>query len=270
MIRTVDLHTHSSASDGQYDPAELVEMAQKNGVEVLAVTDHDTIDGVEEAVLAGERVGIRVLQGVELSAGDYVNLHILGYGFSTGKLERFLAERKKSREARKYRIADFLREKGICIDLAEVERQAGGGSVGRPHFALAMVEQGFVSTRKEAFDRYLDTAEFHAFDKSRLSAETCIRELKDAGGKVSLAHPYQILLGKETLDHLVRRLTDLGLDAIECCYPRHTPEQTAYYRKLAGKYRLHITGGSDFHGERHKPDIQLSRWRLDVDWLLDA
>ncbi len=270
MIHTVDLHTHSSASDGQYAPAELVEMAQKNGVEVLAVTDHDTIDGVEEAVIVGERAQIRVLRGVELSAGDHVNLHILGYGFSTDKIERPLAQRKKGREARKYRIAGFLREKGICIDLAEVERQAGGGCVGRPHFALAMVEQGFVSTRKEAFDRYLDTADFHAFDKDKPSVETCIREIKDAGGKASLAHPYQILLGEETLEDLVRRLTDCGLDAIECFYPRHTPEQTAYYRELAGKYHLHITGGSDFHGERHKPDIQLARWRLDVDWLLDV
>ena len=264
-----DLHTHSTASDGQYTPAELTGLAKEQGIDVLAVTDHDTIDGVPEAMAEGARLGVQVLRGVEFSAGDHLYLHILGYNFSPERLQRFLDSLQKRRDDRKHMIHDYLRGKGIDIDLREVESLAQGNLIGRPHFARAMYSAGLVKTLDEAYSLYLDTPEFHRIDAGRPSAETCVRTLKEAGAKVSLAHPYQIVLKGETLEALVRRLCSYGLDAIECYYTKHTPEQRAAYLRLAGKYHLHSTGGSDFHGEQTKPDYPLAGLELDLDWLLD-
>lgn len=278
MIYRADLHTHSTASDGQYAPAELAKRVKERGVQVWALTDHDNLGGLNEAAAAGESLGLRVIQGIELSAKDHLNLHILGYGFSTPMLWDWVESLKKARDNRKYRIRNFLRTKGIEISLDEVDEEAAGGSVGRPHFAKVMLRHGYVSTRREAFDRYLDTPEYQEFERpkesTKPSAQTCVEKIKEAGGKVSLAHPYQIVFQEEdevrdeSLDELVRRLTDRGLDAIECYYPIHTPEQTAEYLALAKKYSLHITGGSDFHGEQNKPDHPVAAWELELDWLL--
>lgn len=274
MIYRADLHTHSTASDGQYAPAELAGLLKKRGAQVWALTDHDSLGGLDEAVTAGESLGLRVVSGIELSARDCPNLHILGYQFSVPLLWDWVESLKKARDARKYGIRDFLRTKGVEISLDEVDEEAAGASVGRPHFAKVMLRHGYVSTRREAFDRYLDTPEYRQWtqngDNTKPSAQTCVEKIKEAGGKVSLAHPYQILFEKEdrSLDDLVKRLTDRGLDAIECYYPIHTSEQTAEYLALAKKYSLHITGGSDFHGEKNKPDHPLAAWELELDWLL--
>lgn len=269
MIYKADLHTHSTASDGQYAPAELAELVKKRGAQVWALTDHDSVDGVMEAQAASDQRNLRMLRGVELSADDYLNLHILGYGFSAPALQEWLNSLKGGRNDRKYRIRDFLRTKGLEIPLDEVDEEAAGGSIGRPHFAMVMLRHGYVSTRKEAFDRYLDTPEFQEIEKgTKPSARECVERIKAAGGKVSLAHPYQIVLNGETLEELVKRLKGYGLDAIECYYPIHTPEQTAEYLSIAKKYGLHITGGSDFHGEKNKPDHPLAAWELELDWLL--
>lgn len=269
MIYKADLHTHSTASDGQYTPTELAGLVKKRGAEVWALTDHDSVNGVDEAIKAGERLGLKVVCGVELSADDYLNLHILGYDFSTQYLDVWLKSLRGGRNDRKYRIRDFLRTKGLEISLDEVDEEAAGGSVGRPHFAKVMLRHGMVSTRKEAFDHYLDTPEFQEIEKgTKPSAQECVERIKAAGGKVSLAHPYQIVLNGETLEELVERLKGCGLDAIECYYPIHTPEQTVEYLAVAKKYGLYISGGSDFHGEKNKPDHPLAAWELELDWLL--
>jgi hypothetical protein len=270
MIYVADLHTHSTASDGQYTPAELVRLAKERGLEVLALTDHDTVDGVAEAVETGKNLGLRVLSGVELGAKEHKNLHILGYQFDPAdpNLTELCRKLRDGRDERKYRIIDFLHEKGVDIPLDEVEELAGGGSIGRPHFAQVMVRHGYVSTTREAFDRYLDTDEYQRIERFKADARTCVEAIRAAGGKVSLAHPYQLGLSNEQLEELVQKLTDRGLDGLECRYPRHTPEQTAFYLKLAQKYGLHPTGGSDFHGEKVKPDISLAAWELELDWLI--
>ena len=263
-----DLHTHSTASDGQYTPTELAQLVKKRGTEAWALTDHDNLDGLHEAAEAGEALELQVIRGVELSADDYLNLHILGYGFSVPKLRMWVDSLKSGRDDRKYRTRDFLRTKGLEISLDEVDEEAAGGAVGRPHFAMVMLRRGYVATRKEAFDRYLDTLEFQQMERgTKPSAQTCVEKIKDAGGKASLAHPYQIVLGGERLEAFVKRLKDCGLDAIECYYPIHTPEQTAEYLAVAKKYGLYVTGGSDFHGEKNKPANPLAAWELGLDWL---
>ena len=268
-----DLHTHTTASDGQYTPAELMRLAKQRGIQVLAVTDHDTINAVNEAQRAGDALGLQVIRGVELSAEEHHNFHILGYGFRDGDtgLSRLCEKLRAGRDDRKYKIISFLRERGVDIDLAEVEELAGGEVIARPHFAQILVKRGYVSTNREAFDRYLDTEEFRKKVKRfKADSRTCVEAIKSAGGKVSLAHPYQMGLPDSELEALVARLKDWGLDAIECYYPKYTPEQQAFYLHLAEKYRLRQTGGSDFHGERVKPDVELARWPLELEWLIDS
>jgi len=273
MIRICDLHTHSTASDGQYGPSELVARAKARGIEVLALTDHDTVDGVAEALAAGERLGVRVIPGIELSAREYHTFHILGYAFDPDApaLNELCARMKKGRDERETRLLAYLAEKGMALTLDEVEAVAGGKVIGRPHFAQAMVARGYVANNREAFDKWLDTEEFHErVERPKPSTRECVETIRASGGRVSLAHPYQIGVDDAALDAIVRELAGYGLDAIECYYPKFTPAQQAYYLSLAEKYRLRATGGSDFHGERVKPDVALAALELDADWLLEG
>ena len=268
--RLCDLHTHSTASDGQYTPSELAVLVKKRGAEVWALTDHDTTDGLREAMDAGEGLGLRVIPGIELSAREYRTFHILGYGFDAGDpgLEALCASMKAGRGERALRMVDYLRENGMPLTLDEVEAIAGGKVVGRPHFAQAMVERGYVASNREAFDRWLDTDEFHEHvERVKPFARECVETIRAAGGKAALAHPYQIGVDDVALETIVRELKTHGLDAIECYYPKYAPEQQAFYLRLAEKYGLRATGGSDFHGERVKPDVTLAAWELEVDWL---
>lgn len=264
-----DLHTHSTASDGQYAPADVVRLARERDIRVLALTDHDSLDGLEEAQAAGKALGVSVLRGVELSARGYRKLHILGYGFSAAApgLRDLCAKMREGRDQRKFRLADYLREKGVPVTVEEVEALAGGNVIGRPHFALAMVRRGYVPSVQEAFRLYLDAARV---ERPKPDARTCLEAIHAAGGRASLAHPYQVGLEDGELDALTGTLAGYGLDAIECLYPRHTPEQTAFYLRLAEKYHLRVTGGSDFHGEAVKPDVSLTAWDLDPAWLLEV
>lgn len=267
-----DLHTHTTASDGQYAPAELVRLAKDRGLSVLAVTDHDTIAGVDEAIGAGEALGLRVIRGVELSAKEHHNFHVLGYGFRAGETElaRLCGKFRAGRDERKYKIIDFLREKGVEIDLAEVEELAEGEVIARPHFAQILVRRGYAATNREAFDRYLDSAEYRKkVTRFKADSRTCVDAIHAAGGKASLAHPYQMGLPEGELEVLVKQLAGWGLDAIECFYPQYTLEQQEFYLHLAEKYQLHRTGGSDFHGEKVKPDVELAALDLELDWLLE-
>lgn len=267
---SADLHTHSRASDGQYTPAELVQLAHDREIPLLALTDHDTIDGLAEAEAAGQTLGVRVLRGIELSAREYSVFHILGYGFDADApgLKELCQQMKASRDDRKYQILDYLRDNGMSLSLEEVEAFSGGTIIGRPHFARAMVQHGWVSSVREAFDRYLDTPAYRARVKRyKPPVDRCLTVIHEAGGRVSLAHPYQIGLSDTALEALVASLAERGLDAMECWYPKHTKEQTEFYLRLADRYRLHVTGGSDFHGELVKPDVRLTAWPLELDWL---
>ena len=265
-----DLHLHTTASDGQYTPTQLVQMAKARGLDVLAITDHDTMDGLRETTQASEQCGLRVIPGIELSAKEYPTFHILGYGFSSDApaLQNLCHRMKARRDERSQRLLAFLRGKGIELSLSEVTEISGGDIIGRPHFAQAMVRRGYVSTNREAFDRYLDTEEYHEkVECGKPSAQECIQAIKASGGKVSLAHPYQIGINDNVLADLVAELTAYGLDAIECYYPKYTLQQQEFYLHLAKKYKLHKTGGSDYHGEKVKPDVELASLELDLDWL---
>lgn len=264
-----DLHIHSTASDGQYAPADVVALAKTAGVEVMALTDHDTVAGVSKAVEAGKELGVRVIPGVELSAAEYPNLHILGYGMDveSDAIQSIRHAMQKSREDHNAYIVDFLHRHGIPIDLEEVQALAGRSAVGRPHFAQVMVRHGWVKTSREAFDKYLDTPEYLQVRRKKFPAKDCIAAILASGGKPVMAHPYQLRLEDGPLEEEIKGLVSLGLMGLECYYPKHTPEQQTFYLKLAEKYSLHVTAGSDFHGEKIHPSDTIRSVDLDVSWL---
>ena len=268
-MHKVDLHTHTTASDGQYTPTEVVRKAKQAGVEYLAITDHDTIDGVQEAMEAGRECGVTVIPGIELGAKENRNMHILGYAFQpeNGMLMSLCTKLRQGRDERKYRIIDFLKSKGIVLSLEEVERAAGGNVIARPHFAQVMLRHGYVSSMREAFDRYLDTEEYQKIERFKAGAASCIQTIHQAGGMAVLAHPYQLGVSDAELEHIVATLKAAGLDGLECYYPRHTDKMIQYYLTLAQKYNLHVTAGSDFHGERVHADMSLRPVLIDISWL---
>ena len=262
---------HSSASDGQHSPAQVAALVKARGAQCWALTDHDTLDGLSEARSAAIALGLRFIPGIELSAKEYHTFHILGYCFDPGNpaLAALCQRMKEGRDARKYKIIDFLEEKGLKITIDEVESVAGGNLIARPHFARVLVARGYVPDNRSAFDLYLDTDEYHdRVERDKPSVRECVETIRAAGGYVSLAHPYQIGLDNDALDGLVGKLADIGIDAIECFYPRYNYEQTAFYLSLTRKYGLHYTGGSDFHGVKVKPDIQIGAIEMELDWLL--
>lgn len=269
MIQLADLHTHSTASDGQCSPARLVAKARQAGVEVLALTDHDIISGLDEAIQAGQALGLTVLRGMELGASEDRYMHILGLGLRPRcpELESLCRTLRASRDERKYRIVDYLADKGIHIDLAEVEALAGSDVIARPHFARVMVRHGYVADTQDAFDRYLDTDEYQKIERFKADAAVCIQAIHQGGGKAVLAHPYQLGYSDEKLALTLQTLKDSGLDGLECYYPRHTPEMVREFLMLAKRFDLHITAGSDFHGEQVRPDTVLTPTPLELDWL---
>lgn len=256
----IDLHAHTTASDGDHSPTELVAHAADLGLAALAVTDHDTIDGISEAQQAGERYGVEVVAGVELSVETTVGqFHLLGYFIDP--LGSTLAERlhqlRENRRRRNEHMIGKLQQLGLQITFDEVRSIAGGEVVARPHFARLLVAKGYVKTTQEAFDRYLaDGASGHV-PKDKLNANEALGLVHAAGGLAILAHPNNLKRDPEGTEVEIVRLQELGLDGIEARYSRHTPEDTARYLALAERHRLLTTGGSDFHGPTVKPNIHL-------------
>jgi len=256
----IDLHMHSTCSDGTFTPTELVREAKASGLTHMALTDHDTVGGVAEAREEALRQGIAFLSGLEISAECQPGtLHILGYGVdetSPPLLERLTAV-QRWRDERNPKIVEKLGQLGVALTLPEVEAASGGGLVGRPHFAKVLVDKGYVATRQEAFDRYLAKGRPAYVDKARLSPEESIALIRAAGGVAVLAHPLQLQTPDEaTLDAILRALVEAGLQGLECHYRNHTPEDTRRFLALAKRYGLLVTGGSDFHGT-NRPGIRL-------------
>lgn len=256
----LDFHTHTTASDGQYSPVELVSMAKGIGLELLAVTDHDTVAGLKEAKETAKKVGLLFLPGIEISTYLNEEIHILGLGIDeeNPSLVRACEEYVEERMKRGERIVEFLRTKGIDIDLWEVMEHAGKGSMGRPHFAWALQKNGYVTSIREAFERYLNTKEFHDYtDRKKPTPQEAIALIHEAGGKAVLAHPGLLKMGQERQLLLLKEWKEEGLDGVEAYYSQYTNRQIRFYIEAAEKYNLGITAGSDFHGEKVKKTVKL-------------
>lgn len=259
----IDLHAHSTASDGSLSPETLIDFAIEQGVGVLALCDHDTTAGLESFLSYGTDKNIKTIPGVELSATwDIGNCHITGLGVRNDyePLESVLQQTRDSRDNRNVHIIEKINSFGIAITLDEVEALAGGEVVARPHIARIMLQQGYVSSVQEAFDKYLAKGAPAYVDRYRLEPEKTVELLKEAGSLTVLAHPSQLQIPTEQIDSLAKRLKQVGLAGIEVYTPYTSDDNIEPYCAIANKHGLFITGGSDFHGES-KPDHYLGYYR---------
>ena len=255
----IDLHTHSTASDGTLSPAEVVALAKDSGLAALALTDHDTTEGLPEAIQAGHDLGVEVVPGCELSVEFSGGMmHILGLWLPEypRHLRAVLQDLRDKRDSRNERMLAQLQAHNVDISLEEVRALSGDGSMGRPHMAQVLVQRGFAADIDDAFTRYIGPEGIAYVPKDKLTPEKAIDALQTEQATVILAHPYSLNLEFQALDREISRLKTLGLDGIEVYYPEHDPEQTRHFEILAERHNLLPSGGSDFHGTV-KPDIRL-------------
>ncbi len=251
MSGLIDLHMHSSASDGILSPPRLAEECFNLGVEYAALTDHDTADGQDGFLSAAKDRGINAVTGIELNVEHRCELHILGYGYDLlyPPLKEALSHLRQERAARAGRIVSTLQKNGYLISLKRVLEIAGGGVVGRPHIARALVEKGYCKNISQAFKEFLCEGGPGYAKRERLSPADAIRLINDAGGKAVLAHPG--CMENEDYPALLARLKAYGLYGIESFYPEHTDEQCEYFLRLSMDFGLLPTCGTDYHGNRY-------------------
>lgn len=255
----IDLHTHSSASDGTLSPTELIRSAKAAGLEALALTDHDTTGGLVEARDQAALSEIEFIPGCELSVvSPSGNMHILGYWVPPGpsNLSRGLEHLRQRRHDRNHLIMAKLNALGMEIGYDDVLAVSGGDAVGRPHIAQVMQAKGYVDSVSDAFRLYLGSEGKAYAPKEKLEPRQAIELLKSVDATVVLAHPFLLGLQGPDLRGVIRRLKEYGLDGLEVHYTLHRPDQTANYLRIAEDLGLLVTGGSDFHGAV-KPDVHL-------------
>ncbi|MDZ4200252.1 MAG: PHP domain-containing protein [Kiritimatiellia bacterium] len=286
----IDLHCHSTCSDGMLSPGELVKCAVEEGVRVLALTDHDTLDGVTEFQRVAAVLGLRAIPGVEVSAEfDGRTMHILGYFAEpeASELQGALSSIRNGREIRNRFILEKLAALGKPMDWEEIPGVSAGGVIGRPHIARAMVERGYVRSMEKAFEKFLARGCPAYVERFRYEPEEIFRILHAAGGVAVLAHPGLMKLGVKPMTALIERLAAAGLDGLEVAYPDHTSAQQRKFNDLARRLDLIPTGGSDYHGMKNQirrlgrdraapldiapetPDLLLARaqrWRLSAGY----
>ena len=261
--RFVDLHAHSTASDGSRSPSAVVAAAHAAGLSAIALTDHDTMAGVPEATDAGAQLGVRVVAGVELSATDSDReVHVLGLHIERADaLEAALGEFRNSRYLRAEEIVHKLQALAIPISFESVLAQAAGGAIGRPHIARALIAEGWARDSRDAFDRYLGAGKAAYVPKHRLSMAEAIALIRAGGGIAVLAHP-----GADGRRDPIERYVSLGLDGLEVRHPGHSGEDTTRLGALVDFFRLVPSGGSDWHGASDGPRV-LGVMRVPGDWL---
>ena len=269
----IDLHLHTTASDGVRSPSEIVNYAKTKGLQAIAVTDHDTIEGLEEAVTEGQRIGFEVIPGIEISAEHSPgSMHLLGYFLDIHHplLNERLAYLQKARAERNPKIVENLNRLGVKITYDEVVKASGGGQVGRPHFAQVLLDKGYVRTFQEAFDRFLKKGASAYVDKVRFRPAEAIHFIREAGGVAVVAHPNTLgVNGSKAFEALIVQLIREGLEGIEVYYPEHSPSETAQYKFLAEKHGLVITGGTDYHGiEGTDLDIGVGRGDMKLPYSI--
>lgn len=258
-MREIDLHVHTNTSDGSETPENTVKFAKEIGLSAIAITDHDTADGVRAAQAAGDKYGIEVVSGMELGCGWYGReVHMLGYFIDPEAdcLKATLNWIVNDREMRNRKVAALMSEDGIRVDVDELMEKHPGAILGRPHFALCLVEQGYATSISEAFYKFLDPGRKYYIRRNFLSVEEAAGMIRRAGGKPVIAHPGQYKLSEDRLTELMERSRDAGVEGLECFYSGYGPEEVAEYLALAEKYGFCPTGGSDWHG-KHKTAIQL-------------
>jgi 3',5'-nucleoside bisphosphate phosphatase len=261
----IDLHTHSTASDGTLTPSEILVLAESLHLGAISITDHDTVDGNRDLLRTGIPRSIGFLTGIEISSLPpslfpvFGSFHILGYGINIEDkaLNHTLIALQDARKNRNPHIIQKLNALGIKVDLNNVRQFSGKCQLGRPHIARYLVHEGFVGSIDEAFEKYLGKGKAAYVEKFRISCREAIKLILNAGGLPVLAHPYLLQLDKGVVfEELILELKSFGLKGIEIYYPEHPPESVRFYAQIANKFSLITTGGTDFHGDI-KPEIKL-------------
>lgn len=256
--KLIDLHTHSTCSDGSMSPRELVRHAAKKGLAAIALSDHDSVSGVKEAMEEGKRVGVEVVPAIELSVQSETETHILGYYIDIDHplLRQALDSVMDTRHQRTVNTCNKLIALGFDVSMEEACEIAPSGIIGRAHFARIMMEKGYISSVKEGFDKWLGVGK-PAYDGTQaLTASQAVRLIKDIGGYAYVAHPHLIRISDEELKAFLIELKGCGLDGIEGYYNEYTPEMQDKFQSLAKELGLKISGGTDFHAKM-KPHIEI-------------
>jgi 3',5'-nucleoside bisphosphate phosphatase len=266
-MRRIDLHTHSNRSDGTFTPREVVRLAAERELDVVALTDHDTTDGLAEALDEGVRSGVDVVPGVEFSAEfDGTSVHVLCYWMDVEDegLQRELRRLRDDRFRRGELMVERLSALGLPIEFERVRQIAGEATIVRPHIAQAMVEAGHVESEKEAFERWIGDGRPGHVAKHALDPVDAVALIRAARGVCVLAHPGMWGDQSSVPDTLIERMAAAGMRGLEVDHPDHTPEAVEHYRRLAGDLGLVATGGSDCHGLRYDP-VRLGTSLCDPD-----
>jgi len=263
----IDLHTHTNRSDGTFAPPELVKLASQRGLEVVAITDHDTTDGLEEAARAGRELGVEVVPGVELSAEHQgTSVHVLCYWMDPENegLQAELVRLRSERFLRGEVMVEKLRSLGYPVSFERVREIAGSGNIVRPHVAQALVEAGVVADEEEAFDRLIGDEGPASVPKHALAPLDALALVRRAGGACVLAHPGMWSAEAPIPEDLIEAMAEAGMAGLEADHSDHPPEQREHYRGLAKRLGLVVTGGSDCHGTRYDP-VRLGSVTTDPD-----
>ena len=264
-MRKIDLHIHTTASDGTVTPAGVAVLAHQLGLAAIAITDHDTAHGCREAAARGAELGLEVVPGIEISTKFRTAVHILGYYIDPEAplLQKVLDWVVNDRDERNRKMAALMAADGLPVRYEDMQRRFGE-VIGRPHFAEILVELGLARDVKDAFARYVEKGEKYYVGRQFLSIEQSIELILSAGGVPVLAHPFQYKLDDAGLRELIEHCLKSGLRGMECRYSGYTPEQSDYLEALAEEYGLVKTGGSDFHGAV-KPKIALGTGKGSLD-----
>lgn len=260
----LDLHIHTTASDGSLTPTQVVQLARKKGFSLIAVTDHDTMGGVAEALEAGKKYNVDVVPGVEISSGVTLEVHMLGYGMSPDHpvMKAMMEDMRAARVERMERIIENLQKMGVPITVEEVEAVAGG-AIGRPHIAQVLIAHGLVPDVRTAFREYIGVGAKAYVERRKMTSEQVIANIRAAGGVPVLAHGGLLRISEVELNQWIDSMAKKGLMGLECYHNAHTPQMERLLRAAAERNGLLVTGGSDFHGAS-RPDVEmgtgLSRW----------
>lgn len=258
-MRLIDLHVHTTASDGTFSPKEVVEYGIQKGLSVMAITDHDTIAGIEEAIKSAEKTNLMIVPGVELACRyQGIEIHMLGL-FLDWKDETFarrLFDMRERREKRNEKIIAKMQEDGIAISMEKLIFEEKNTVITRGHFARFLEQEGYVTSKKEAFDRYIGIGCPYYFPREYVSPREAIRWIQEAGGLAFLAHPYLYGFSEGEVKGMLRKLKEEGMDGLEAYHSSASQGQSLVLRQYGKEMGLMISGGSDFHGS-NKPDVDL-------------
>ena len=256
----IDLHSHTKASDGEKTLEELIDLAISKNISTLAITDHDTVDGIEIAKNYAKNKNIKIIPGVELSAHvEKGQMHILGL-FVDYKNTKFLEKLnylKESRASRNDKFINELNKMGYQITMEELKAVSGGKTIGKPHFAKVFLSKNYIKTKNEMFDNFFNKPPLNKYKRDSYSPKDSIEMIKEAGGIAILAHPQTLKLSFDELREKIKELKSYGLDGLECYHSNQTPEEMDEFNKIAKELNLIITKGSDYHGPIVKPLIEL-------------